>query len=227
MRSSCHSHVTCRLEPPPHPGLDSTVVRYCPLWAPITPSRFCFWELTSNFPVGHPSWDCFRTNSLNFEVPMEPETNELQKSLVLVFPMTNEIKDLSIPEIFKAADNFNQANIIVEGFGLVYRATLANGTRLAVKKLLGDLGLVKGNSKQKLRYCPLPNTRIWFPCLPISCNNTKVRNTGSRMEIGNSISHFGIMSPQVVFVLLLFAFTNIYMKDINIGSVDRSSQKTM
>ena len=41
-----------------HPGLDSAVARYCPLWAPTTPSRFCFWELTSNFPVGHPSWDC-------------------------------------------------------------------------------------------------------------------------------------------------------------------------
>ncbi|XP_048433595.1 GPI ethanolamine phosphate transferase 1-like [Pyrus x bretschneideri] len=54
-----------------------------------------------------------------------------------------------------------------------------------------------------------------------------VRNTGSWMEIGNSISHFGIMSAQVVFVLLLFALTNIYTKDIDIGSVDRSSRKAM
>ncbi|KAI8029069.1 GPI ethanolamine phosphate transferase 1 [Camellia lanceoleosa] len=37
-----------------------------------------------------------------------------------------------------------------------------------------------------------------------------VRTTGSWMEIGNSISHFGIVSAQVVFVLLLFALTNIY-----------------
>ncbi|CAL9020935.1 unnamed protein product, partial [Prunus brigantina] len=29
------------------------------LGPPLLPSRFCFWELTSNFPVGHPSWDCF------------------------------------------------------------------------------------------------------------------------------------------------------------------------
>ncbi|GMY13464.1 GPI ethanolamine phosphate transferase 1 [Fagus crenata] len=36
-----------------------------------------------------------------------------------------------------------------------------------------------------------------------------VRNTGSWMEIGNSISHFGIVSAQVVFVLLLFALTNV------------------
>ncbi|KAI4320450.1 hypothetical protein MLD38_033929 [Melastoma candidum] len=41
-----------------------------------------------------------------------------------------------------------------------------------------------------------------------------VRNTGSWMEIGNSISHFGIVSAQVVFVLLLFALTDIYTKDI-------------
>ncbi|KAF3796567.1 GPI ethanolamine phosphate transferase 1 [Nymphaea thermarum] len=44
-----------------------------------------------------------------------------------------------------------------------------------------------------------------------------VRNTGSWMEIGNSISHFGIVSAQVVFVLLLFALTNIYTKDIQVG----------
>ncbi|KAM2041111.1 hypothetical protein ACFX16_034957 [Malus domestica] len=36
-----------------------------------------------NFLVGHPSWDCSRANSLNFEVPMEPEASELPKGLVL------------------------------------------------------------------------------------------------------------------------------------------------
>jgi len=45
------------------------------------------------------------------------------------------------------------------------------------------------------------------------------------MEIGNSISHFGIVSAQVVFVLLLFALTNTYTKDIQIGSAGSSSQK--
>lgn len=47
------------------------------------------------------------------------------------------------------------------------------------------------------------------------------------MEIGNSISHFGIMSAQVVFVLLLFALTNIYTKDIQIRSANLSSQKAV
>nr|KAJ0214022.1 hypothetical protein LSAT_V11C400226150 [Lactuca sativa] len=54
-----------------------------------------------------------------------------------------------------------------------------------------------------------------------------VKNTGSWMEIGNSISHFGIVSAQVVFVLLLFALTNIYTKDIQTRSKNQVSQKTM
>lgn len=52
-----------------------------------------------------------------------------------------------------------------------------------------------------------------------------VRNTGSWMEIGNSISHFGIVSAQVVFVLLLFALTDIYTKDIRTRSDRPSSRK--
>ncbi|XP_038704369.1 GPI ethanolamine phosphate transferase 1 isoform X2 [Tripterygium wilfordii] len=54
-----------------------------------------------------------------------------------------------------------------------------------------------------------------------------VKNTGSWMEIGNSISHFGIMSAQVVFVLFLFALTNIYTKDIQTRLAKPLSQKTM
>ncbi|KAH7674421.1 GPI ethanolamine phosphate transferase 1 protein [Dioscorea alata] len=54
-----------------------------------------------------------------------------------------------------------------------------------------------------------------------------VRNTGSWMEIGNSISHFGIMSAQVVFILILFALTNIYTRDIEIGYLQLASQKVI
>ncbi|KAL7140851.1 hypothetical protein ABFS83_08G014900 [Erythranthe nasuta] len=54
-----------------------------------------------------------------------------------------------------------------------------------------------------------------------------VQNTGSWMEIGNSISHFGIMSAQVVFVLLLFALTSIYTNDIQTRSSKRLSHKDM
>ncbi|KAJ8775315.1 hypothetical protein K2173_020319 [Erythroxylum novogranatense] len=54
-----------------------------------------------------------------------------------------------------------------------------------------------------------------------------VRNTGSWMEIGNSISHFGIMSAQVVFVLLLFALTNVFTKDIQTRPPSLYSQKAV
>ncbi|KAI5334648.1 hypothetical protein L3X38_024781 [Prunus dulcis] len=37
-------------------------------------------ELTSNFPVGRPSWDCSSPNSLNFEVPMTPKPVNSQKT---------------------------------------------------------------------------------------------------------------------------------------------------
>ncbi|CAN6560172.1 unnamed protein product [Malus baccata var. baccata] len=36
-----------------------------------------------NFLMGHPSWDCSLTNSLNFRVPMEPKASELPKDIVL------------------------------------------------------------------------------------------------------------------------------------------------
>ncbi|CAN8269801.1 unnamed protein product [Cochlearia groenlandica] len=55
-----------------------------------------------------------------------------------------------------------------------------------------------------------------------------VKNTGSWMEIGNSISHFGIVSAQVVFVLLLFALTNLYTTTIRVLPLSTSpSLKTL
>ncbi|XP_054783888.1 tyrosine-sulfated glycopeptide receptor 1-like isoform X2 [Prosopis cineraria] len=64
-------------------------------------------------------------------------------SPVVLFPnKTNEIKDLTISEILKATENFSLANIIgSEHFGLVYRAILPDGNKLAIKKLIGELGL--------------------------------------------------------------------------------------
>lgn len=59
------------------------------------------------------------------------------------------------------------------------------------------------------------------------CHGWQVRNTGSWMEIGNSISHFGIMSAQVVFVLVLFAVTNVYTKDIQISSDHQALRKAL
>ena len=74
------------------------------------------------------------------------------RSMVVVFPgNTNGIKDLTISEILKATDNFNQENIIgCGGFGLVYKAVLENGTKLAIKKLSGDLGLIEREFKAEV-----------------------------------------------------------------------------
>lgn len=63
---------------------------------------------------------------------------------VILFPNNaNNNNHLTITDILKATDHFSQANIIgCGGFGLVYKATLADGTKLAVKKLSGDTGLI-------------------------------------------------------------------------------------
>ncbi|KAH7427713.1 hypothetical protein KP509_10G056500 [Ceratopteris richardii] len=48
---------------------------------------------------------------------------------------------LTVYDLFKATNNFDSANIVgCGGFGLVYRADLVDGTKLAVKKLTGDCG---------------------------------------------------------------------------------------
>ncbi|KAL9670799.1 hypothetical protein QQ045_008357 [Rhodiola kirilowii] len=73
-------------------------------------------------------------------------------SLVMLFRNNaNDVKDLTIADILKATDNFNQANIVgCGGFGLVYKATLADGKKLAVKKLSGEMGLMEREFKAEV-----------------------------------------------------------------------------
>ena len=73
--------VTSRPGPPPQPGLDSTIAR-CFGPRPC-PQGFVSGNSHENFPMGHPSWECSRSNSLNFGVPTEPKASELPKGLVL------------------------------------------------------------------------------------------------------------------------------------------------
>ncbi|KAI6700303.1 hypothetical protein NL676_014627 [Syzygium grande] len=82
--------------------------------------------------------------SINSTLGMARELDK-DTSLVIVFQENmNDFKDLTISEILAATDNFNQANIIGCGaFGLVYRANLPSGEKLAVKKLSGDMGLME------------------------------------------------------------------------------------
>ncbi|KAM1887543.1 hypothetical protein ACFX13_045773 [Malus domestica] len=127
---------------------------------------------------------------------------------------------------------------------LFFHDYLANGCDASIllsstpfnkaKEKLGVLGIQtgrRGEIRHRCRYQPLIEQRSrnysYLQLSDVRIQLIFVRNTGSWMEIGNSISHFGIMSAQVVFVLLLFALTNIYTKDIDIGSVDRSSRKAM
>ncbi|GAV72315.1 Pkinase domain-containing protein/LRR_1 domain-containing protein/LRRNT_2 domain-containing protein/LRR_4 domain-containing protein/LRR_8 domain-containing protein [Cephalotus follicularis] len=59
----------------------------------------------------------------------------------LVLFQNSDCKDLTVAELLKATNNFNQANIIgCGGFGLVYKANFPNGTKAAIKRLSGDCG---------------------------------------------------------------------------------------
>ncbi|KAL6129346.1 hypothetical protein ACLB2K_072697 [Fragaria x ananassa] len=75
-------HGRVALIPLTHPRTHSAVTRYCPLWAD-RPSRFCFRQLRSSFPVGHPSWDCSSINMFNLGVPIPYEAAEPPKGLAL------------------------------------------------------------------------------------------------------------------------------------------------
>ncbi|CAK7328074.1 unnamed protein product [Dovyalis caffra] len=115
---------------------------------------------------------------------------------------------------------------------ILFENTILHLTK--VKKLSASLKNTREKAmlENDVRYLQLSDVRI--PLIfakKLYVDDTKkkrrveVRNTGSWMEIGNSISHFGIVSAQVVFVLLLFALTNTYTKDIRIGSSGSLSQK--
>ena len=64
-------------------SLNSVVTRYSPLWSRPSPHGFVYGNSHENFPMGHPSQECSRPNLLNFGVPMESETSEFPKDLVL------------------------------------------------------------------------------------------------------------------------------------------------
>ncbi|TKY66496.1 Phytosulfokine receptor 2 [Spatholobus suberectus] len=74
-------------------------------------------------------------------------SNRMSEALVpskLVLFQNSDCKDLTVEDLLKSTNNFNQENIIgCGGFGLVYKANLPNGTKVAIKKLSGYCGQVE------------------------------------------------------------------------------------
>ncbi|CAM8951281.1 unnamed protein product [Rhodiola kirilowii] len=73
------------------------------------------------------------------DMSRQPKLSKIFGSSKLVLFQSSVCKELTVPELLKATNNFNQANIIgCGGFGLVYKADLPNSTKVAVKRLSGD-----------------------------------------------------------------------------------------
>ncbi|KAM7506653.1 hypothetical protein LguiA_017106 [Lonicera macranthoides] len=153
-----------------------------------------------------------------------------------------ELSDMRIPLIFMVLFNIaffgtgNFASIASFEISSVYRfITIFSPFLMAallIFKLFIPFILVICTFSAITKVLRVPRLGCYF--LVIFCSDVMtihffflVRNTGSWMEIGNSISHFGIMSAQVVFVLLLFAVTNIYTKDIQTHSAQQFSRKVI
>ncbi|KAK8954365.1 Phytosulfokine receptor 2 [Platanthera zijinensis] len=72
---------------------------------------------------------------------MEKRSFEYSGSKLVLFFQRTDGKNLTANDILRATNDFDQANIIgCGGFGLVYKACLPDGTKVAVKKLTGDCG---------------------------------------------------------------------------------------
>ncbi|KAK1438210.1 hypothetical protein QVD17_04016 [Tagetes erecta] len=68
------------------------------------------------------------------------KNDELESQLVLFH---NNSEALSIDDVLKSTNSFDQSNIIgCGGFGLVFKATLPDNQKVAIKKLSGDCGQV-------------------------------------------------------------------------------------
>lgn len=72
-------------------------------------------------------------------------------SLVLLFQNKDDDKAYTISDILKSTNNFDQANIIgCGGFGLVYKATLPDGAKIAIKRLSGGFGQMEREFKAEV-----------------------------------------------------------------------------
>ncbi|KAM1064799.1 hypothetical protein ACFX15_019877 [Malus domestica] len=69
------------------------------------------------------------------------DLEELGSKLVVLFQNKDANKELSLDDLLQSTNNFDQANIVgCGGFGLVYKASLPDGKKVAIKRLSGDCG---------------------------------------------------------------------------------------
>ncbi|XP_027340862.1 phytosulfokine receptor 2-like [Abrus precatorius] len=90
----------------------------------------------------------------NYDEELNSRPHRFSEALVsskLVLFQNSDCKDLTVADLVKSTNNFNQANIIgCGGFGLVYKAYLPNGTKAAVKRLSGDCGQMEREFQAEL-----------------------------------------------------------------------------
>ncbi|CAN4113866.1 unnamed protein product [Withania somnifera] len=69
------------------------------------------------------------------------ELEDLGSSLVIFFHNKENNKEMCLDDLLKCTNNFDQSNIVgCGGFGLVYKAILRDGRKVAIKRLSGDYG---------------------------------------------------------------------------------------
>ncbi|KAL0692757.1 hypothetical protein Bca4012_059937 [Brassica carinata] len=90
-----------------------------------------------------------RSGEVDPEMEEEEESMEIGSKRVVLF--RDNDKSLSFDDLMDSTDNFDQANIIgCGGFGMVYKAMLPDGRKVAIKRLSGDCGQIEREFKAEV-----------------------------------------------------------------------------
>ncbi|XXG60234.1 hypothetical protein AAC387_Pa04g2196 [Persea americana] len=85
-----------------------------------------------------------RPNDIEREVASTKDELELSGSKLVLLFQNKDNKEITIDDLLKSTNNFDQANIIgCGGFGLVYKAALPDGRKVAIKRMSGDDGQIE------------------------------------------------------------------------------------
>ncbi|KAG0531752.1 hypothetical protein BDA96_04G049200 [Sorghum bicolor] len=87
----------------------------------------------------------------NEDVEATSHMSDSEQSLVIVPRGEGKENKLKFADIVRATNNFHQGNIIgCGGYGLVYKAILPDGTKLAIKKLNGEMWTMEREFKAEV-----------------------------------------------------------------------------